>query len=90
MIFIWIFIFIIQTIFLFLFIIAILNRLFFNFIIILEWNNMRAKGAKALAEALKLNKNLITIDLGKFMRLLTYYYNYLIIIAKFSIFHFKK
>ena len=57
LIFIWIITLLIPTNFLFSFIIvAIINRLFFNFvIIILEHNNIGAEGAKALAEALKLN-----------------------------------
>ena len=61
--------FIIQTKFLFLFIIAILNRLLFYFVIILGCNNICVESAKALAEALKLNKNLKSINLGKFLRL---------------------
>ena len=69
LIFIWIIIFIIQTKFRFLFIIASINRLFFYFVIILEYNNIGDEGAKALAKALKLNKNLSSIILGKFMRL---------------------
>ena len=74
LIFIWIIIFIIQTKFRFLFIIASINRLFFHFvIIILDNNKIGVEGAKALAEALKLNKNLTTIDLGKFLRLLQHY-----------------
>ena len=67
LIFIWLIIFIIQTKFLFLFIIIILNRLFFYFVITLGDNSIGVEGAKALAEALKLNKNLKNIDLGKFM-----------------------
>ena len=58
-----------PTKFLFLFIIAILNRFYFHFVITLEANNIGAEGAKALAEALKLNKNLTSIILSKFMRL---------------------
>ena len=73
LIFIWIIIFIIQTKFRFLFIIASINRLFFHFVITLGDNNIGDEGAKALAEALKLNKNLTTIDLGKFLRLLQHY-----------------
>ena len=73
LIFIWIIIFIIQTKFRFLFIIASINRLFFHFVITLGGNNIGVEGAKALAEALKLNKNLTTIDLGKFLRLLQHY-----------------
>ena len=61
--------FIIQTKFQFLFIIAIINRLFFYFVIILVSNNIGAEGSKALSEALKLNKNLASINLGKFLRL---------------------
>ena len=53
----------------FLFIITILNRLFFYFVITLDNNNIGDEGAKALAEGLKLNKNLISINLGKFLRL---------------------
>ena len=69
----WIIIFIVQTNFLFSFIIiAIINRLFFHFvIIILEGNNFGYKGAKALAEALKLNKNLVHLNLGIFLLLFT-------------------
>ena len=66
LIFIWIFIFIIQTKFVFLFIIEIINRLFFYFAITLEGNNIYDEGAKVLAEALKLNKNLISINLSKY------------------------
>ena len=69
LIFIWIFIFIIQSKFQFLFIIAILNRLFFYFVITLASNNIGDEGAKALAKALKLNKNLTSIILGNFIRL---------------------
>ena len=69
LIFIWIFIFIIQSKFIFLFIMAIINRLFFYFVITLGANNIGAEGAKALAEALKLNKNLTSIALRKFLRL---------------------
>ena len=64
-----IFIFIIQTKFVFLFIIAIINRLFFYFVITLGYNGFSAEGAEALAEALKLNKNLTLIELCKFMLL---------------------
>ena len=69
MIFIWILIFIIQTKILFLFIISINNRLFLYFVITLEDNDIGAEGAEALAEALKLNKNLTSINLCKFIRL---------------------
>ena len=60
----------IQTKFLFLFIIAIINKLFFYFVITLEYNVIGDEGAEALAKALKLNKNLTSINLGKYMRLL--------------------
>ena len=68
LIFIWIIIIIVQTNFLFSFInIAIINRLFFHFvIIIIDNNNIGAEGAKALAEALKFNKNLSHLSLGIF------------------------
>ena len=69
LIFVWIVIFIIQRKFLFLFIVAILNRLFFNFVIILGGHNICVEGAKALAEVLKPNKNLTSIALCKFLRL---------------------
>ena len=69
LIFIWIIILIIQTKFQFLFIIAIINRLLFNFVITLGYNNIGAEGAKILAEVLKLNKNLTNIELCKFLRL---------------------
>ena len=70
---IWIIIFIVQTNFLFSFIIiAIFNRLFFHFvIIILVKNKIGDEGAKALAEALKLNKNLTDLNLGIFLILFT-------------------
>ena len=64
---IWIIFFIIQTKFLFLLIIAIINLLFLHFVITLAHNNIGDEGTKALAEALKLNKNLTNIDLGKFL-----------------------
>ena len=67
LIFIWINMFNIQTKFLFLFIIAIINRLFFHFvIIILDSNKIGYEGAKALAVAFKLNKNLIDLNLRIF------------------------
>ena len=69
LIFIWIIICIIQTKFLFLFIIAIINRFFFHFVYILDYNDIEAEGAKVLGEALKLNKNLAYINLGKLLRL---------------------
>ena len=73
LIFIWIIIFIVQKNFLFSFIIiAIINRLFFHFvIIILDNNNIGDEGAKALAEALKLNKNLAHLNLSIFLLLFT-------------------
>ena len=73
LIFIWIIIFIVQKNFLFSFIIiAIINQLFFHFvIIILECNNIGDEGVKALAEALKLNKNLTDLNLGIFLLLFT-------------------
>ena len=73
LIFIWIIIFTVQTNFLFsFFIIAIIYRLFFHFvIIILEYNYIYDEGAKALAEALKLNKNLTYLYLGIFLLLFT-------------------
>ena len=47
-----------------------INRFFYQFVIILlGYNEIDTEGAKALAEALKLNKNLTTINLGKFLRL---------------------
>ena len=70
LIFIWIIIFIIQIKFLFLFIIAIINRLFVHFFIIVELNYIGAAGAKALAKALKLNKNLTNINLHNFLHML--------------------
>ena len=60
---------IIQTKFLFLFIIAIIYRLFFHFVITLEDNMICNEGIKALAKALKLNKNLANINLRNFLRL---------------------
>ena len=48
---------------------AIINRLFFYFVITLGDNSIGAEGAKALAEALKLNKNFTRIGLGMFLRL---------------------
>ena len=85
--FIWIIIFIIQTKFVFFFIIVILNRLFFHFVITLGDNRIGAEGAKALVEALKLNKNLTSISIGNFLRLF-HNNSYLIIIVNFGIFHF--
>ena len=64
-----IFIFIIQTKFLLVLFIAIINRLLFYFIITLGCNRIGDEGAKALAEALKLNKNLTNINLSMLMRL---------------------
>ena len=53
-------------------IISIINRLFFFFfIIILERNDISSKGAKALAEALELNNNLVHLNLCIFLLLLT-------------------
>ena len=53
-------------------IIVIINRLFFHFvIIILERNYIIAKGAEALAEALKYNKNLTYLNLCIFLLLFT-------------------
>ena len=73
LIFIWIILFIVQTNFLLSFIfIGIINRLFFHsVIIILESNNIGDEGAKALAEGLKLNKNLAHLNLCIFMLLFT-------------------
>ena len=50
----------------FIFITTLINRLLLNFEIIIECNNIGAEGAKALAEALKLNKTLTSIDLCNF------------------------
>ena len=71
LILIWIIIFLVQTNFPFSFIyITIIKQLFFHFVlIILDNNYISTEGAKALAEALKLNKNLAHLNLGKF-----YYY----------------
>ena len=73
LLFIRIIIFINETNFLFSFIIiAIINRLFIHFvIIILDLNNIGDEGAKALAEALKLNKNLAHLNLCIFLLLFT-------------------
>ena len=73
LIFIWIIIFISQTNFLFSFIIiAIIIQLIVHFdIIILESIEIGDEGAKALAEALKLNKNLTDLVLSKFLLLFT-------------------
>ena len=69
LIFLGIIIFIVQTNIPFSFItIAIINQLFFHFvIIILEGNNFGDDGAKALAKALKLNKYLTDLNLCKFL-----------------------
>ena len=90
LIFIWIIIFIIQTKFLFLFIIEIIYRLFYHFAITLGTNNIGSQGAKALAEALKRNKNLTNINLGIFLRLFQHIITviYLIRKVKSGIFHF--
>ena len=69
LIFIWIIIFIIQTNLPFLIIIVIITRLFFNFIITLGDNYIGDEGAKSLAEALKYNKNLTSINLSKIWHL---------------------
>ena len=71
LIFSWIIIFFVKANFLLSFIIiAIINRLFYYFvIIILELNRIGHEGAKALAEALKFNKNLVHLDLGIFLLL---------------------
>ena len=66
LIFIWIIIFIIQTKFLFLLIIAIINRVLFHLIIFLGCNNIAIEGAKALAEALIIKKNLTDLNLSIF------------------------
>ena len=73
LIFIWIIIFIGQTNFIFTFIIiAIINRFFFHIVfIILENNIIRTEGAKAVAEALKLNNSLTHLHLCKFLQLFT-------------------
>ena len=52
-----------------LFIIAIINRLFFHFVIILESNKIGAEAAKALVKALKFKKNLINMNLCKLIQL---------------------
>ena len=45
-----------------------MNRLFLNFVvIIIESNAIVDQGAKELAEALKLNKNLTELDLGIYL-----------------------
>ena len=69
LIFIWIIIFIILTKYLFLVIIAIINSLFFHFVIILDGNDIGVEGAKALAEGLKVNKSVTELILGKFLLL---------------------
>ena len=46
----------------------LINRLFFNFVITIARNEIDDEGGKALAKALKFNKNLTSIDLGKFMQ----------------------
>ena len=48
-----------------------MNRLFFYYVIIIASNKIGGEGAKALAEALKLNKYLTKINLGKFLLFLT-------------------
>ena len=63
--------FIIQIEYRFLDIIAIINRLFFHFVTILVDNNIGVEGAKALAEALKFNKNLTKLNLCKILILFT-------------------
>ena len=67
--FILVIIFIIETKFLFLFIIPYINRLFFKFAFVLDNNNIGFEGAKALADALKLNENLLELDLRTFLQL---------------------
>ena len=67
LIFIWIIILSIKIKFLFLFRIAIINRLFFNFVLTLESNNFGAEGAKAIAETLKLNNKLTNINLSNIL-----------------------
>ena len=46
---------------------VIINILFFHLIFILVNNYFGDEGAKALAEALKLNKNLTKLELGKIL-----------------------
>ena len=41
------------------------------FVIILDDNKIGVEGTKALSEALKINKNLTKLDLGKIMQLFT-------------------
>ena len=72
LILIWIITFIIQTNFLFLFIIINNNRLFYHFVNILGKNSIGVEGAKTLADALKLNKNLTNIDLCRFLLLFSH------------------
>ena len=80
LIFFWIIIFSVQTNFLFSFIIiAIINRLFFHLlIIILDDNMISYEGAKWIAKALKLNKNLTRLHLSIFLLL----YSKIIIISE--------
>ena len=81
-------IFIIQIKFLFLFIIDVINRLFFHFVTILVANHIGDEGATALAEALKLNKNLTELYLRKLLLFFKNYYYYLIRSATFGCFTF--
>ena len=53
--------------------IAIINRLFDHFIIILDSNFIIDEGVKALAEGLKLNEKLLYLDLSIF--LISFYQN---------------
>ena len=64
LLFIFMIIFNIQKNFLLVFI-TIIKRLFFHFVITLGGINISDEGAKALAEALKLNKNLTSLSLSK-------------------------
>ena len=76
--YIWRIISIIQTNFLFL--ISIINRLFYHFVVILVNNEISVNGAKELAEALKLNKNLTTLNICKTFAIISpnnFYYSIL-------------
>ena len=79
-----------QTKFPFSFIITIINLLFFHFGIILAGNVIGIKGVKALAEALKFNKNLTELNLSKFFLLFRQINALLLIrLEKFVIFNIK-
>ena len=59
---------------------------------IIENNDIGAEGAKALAEALKLNNNLTSLRLGKYLPLFKFLYKLLQLVNSYSkpLFYYSK